>query len=62
MKAARNLFFCLIALLFTVPRIYAQDFAKYRSFSLGSNLPTVLRNAGQKMADVKVIASQPALI
>src|SRR6266404_787670 len=62
MKATRNLFFCLISLLFTVPTVYAQDFSKYRSFSLGSNLPTVLRNAGQKMADVKVIASQPALI
>ena len=62
MKATRNLFFCLISLLFTAPTVYAQDFSKYRSFSLGSNLPTVLRNAGQKMADVKVIASQPALI
>ena len=62
MKATRNLFFCLISLLFTVPTVYAQDFSKYRSFSLGTSLPTVLRNAGQKMADVKVIQSRPALI
>jgi hypothetical protein len=62
MKATRNLFFCLISLVFAVPTVYAQDFSKYRSFSLGSNLPTVLRNAGQKMADVKLICSQPALI
>jgi hypothetical protein len=62
MKATRNLFFCLISLVFAVPTVYAQDFSKYRSFSLGSDLPTVLRNAGQKMADVKVIQSRPALI
>ena len=62
MKATRNLFVCLISLVFAVPTVYAQDFSKYRSFSLGSNLPTVLRNAGQKMADVKLICSQPALI
>ena len=62
MKATRNLFFCLISLLFTVPTVYAQDFSKYRTFSLGTSLPTVLRNAGQKMADVKVIQSRPALI
>src|SRR5260370_4364310 len=62
MKATRNLFFCLLYMLFTVPTVYAQDFSKYRSFSLGTSLPTVLRNAGQKMADVKVIQSRPALI
>src|SRR5260370_2586657 len=62
MKATRNLFLCLISLLLTVRTVYAQDFSKYRSFSLGTSLPTVLRNAGQKMADVKVIQSRPALI
>src|SRR5260370_35897524 len=62
MIGTRSLLFCLISLLFTVATVYAQDFSKYRSFSLGTSLPTVLRNAGQKMADVKVIQSRPALI
>jgi hypothetical protein len=62
MKATRQLVFCLITLLFTVPTVHAQDFSKYRNFSLGTSLPTVLKYTGQKMADVKVTHSQPALI
>jgi hypothetical protein len=62
MKATRQLVFCLITLLLTVPTVHAQDFSKYRNFSLGMSLPTVLKYSGQKMADVKVIHSQPALI
>ncbi|HXN50907.1 MAG TPA: hypothetical protein VN943_03145 [Candidatus Acidoferrum sp.] len=62
MNTIRNLLFTLIILLFTVPTVQAQDFSKYRSFSLGTSLSTVLKYTGQKMADVKVIRSQPALI
>ncbi len=62
MKTTRNLLFCLIPLLFTVPAAHAQDFAKYRGFSLGMSLPTVLKYTGQKMADVKVVHTQPAVI
>jgi hypothetical protein len=62
MKTTRNLLFCLITLLFTVPAAHAQDFAKYRGFSLGMSLPTVLKYTGQKMADVRVVHTQPAVI
>ena len=62
MKTMRPLFFCLITLLLTAPMLRAQDFSKYRNFSLGMGLPTVLKYTSQKMADVKVIHSQPALI
>ena len=62
MKATQKLAFCLITLLFIVPTVHAQDFSKYRSFSLGTSLPAVLKSTGQKMADVKVTHSQPALI
>jgi len=62
MKTMRRLFFCLITLLLTAPMLRAQDFSKYRNFSLGMGLPTVLKYTSQKMADVKVIHSQPALI
>ena len=62
MKTIRPLFFCLITLLLAAPMLQAQDFSKYRNFSLGMGLPTVLKYTGQKMADVKVIHSQPALI
>jgi len=62
MKTIRRLFFCLITLLLTAPMLRAQDFSRYRNFSLGMGLPTVLKYTSQKMADVKVIHSQPALI
>lgn len=62
MKTMRPLFFCLTTLLLAAPMLQAQDFSKYRNFSLGMGLPTVLKYTGQKMADVKVIHSQPALI
>jgi hypothetical protein len=62
MKTTQKLAFCLITLLLIVPTVHAQDFSKYRSFSLGTSLPAVLKSTGQKMADVKVIHSQPALI
>jgi hypothetical protein len=62
MKTIRPLFFCLITLLLAAPMLQAQDFSKYRNFSLGMGLPAVLKYTSQKMADVKVIHSQPALI
>ncbi len=62
MKTIRPLFFCLIALLLAAPMLQAQDFSKYRNFSLGMGLPAVLKYTSQKMADVKVIHAQPALI
>lgn len=62
MKTIRVSSFCLAVLLLTAPMLRAQKFSKYRSFSLGTNLATVLRNTDQKLADVKVIHTRPALI
>jgi hypothetical protein len=62
MKRTRKLLFCLSALLFAVPTLRSQDFSKYRALSLGTSLPVVLKHTGQKMSDVKLIHSRPALI
>jgi hypothetical protein len=62
MKTIRVSSFCLAVLLLAAPMLRAQDFSKYRSFSLGTNLVTVLRHTDQKLADVKVIHTRPALI
>jgi len=62
MKTIRNSILCLIALLFTTPMLLAQDFSKYRTFSLGTSLPALLKVTDQKSADVKLIHAQPALI
>jgi hypothetical protein len=62
MKTIRVSIFCLAVLLLAAPMLRAQDLSKYRHFSLGSNLTTVLKHTDQKLADVKVIHSRPALI
>ncbi|MCU1240084.1 MAG: hypothetical protein JWO71_810 [Candidatus Acidoferrum typicum] len=62
MKATRNLLFCLVALFFTVPTLGGQDLSRYRTLSLGTTLPAILKYTGQKTVDVKVIHSRPALI
>jgi hypothetical protein len=40
-------------LLFTAPMARAQDFSKYRNFSLGTDLAAVLKHTDQRLADVK---------
>jgi len=62
LKKIRSSIFCLVVLFLTAPILGAQDFSKYRAFSLGTNLVTVLGHTDQKLADVKVIQSRPALI
>jgi hypothetical protein len=62
MKTMRSSVFCLVVLLFTAPMLRAQDLSRYRAFSIGTNLATVLRHTDQKLADVKVTQSRPALI
>ncbi|MGB7847377.1 MAG: hypothetical protein WBL63_17315 [Candidatus Acidiferrum sp.] len=44
------------------PTLRAQDFSKYRGFSLGTNLAGVLKLSEQKLADVKTIHVRPTLI
>jgi hypothetical protein len=62
MKKLHSSILCLVVLLLTAPLLRAQDFSKYRHFTLGMNLTTLLERTGQKMADVKTVHSRPALI
>jgi hypothetical protein len=52
MKAMRSAMLCGILLL-TAPMLRAQDFSKYRNFSLGTNLAAVLKHTDQRLVDVK---------
>jgi hypothetical protein len=61
MKFFRFLAFSLTALLFVAPILRAQDFSKYRDFSLGMNLATVLKRTEKKLADVTTTHGAPAL-
>ena len=62
MKTVRSSILCLIAFLLTAPMLRAQDLSKYRAFSLGANVATVLKHTDQKLADVRLIHNRPALI
>ena len=62
MKTMRSSILCLAVLLLLAPLLRAQDLSKYRHFTLGMSLTRVLERTDQKMADVKVIHSRPALI
>ena len=54
MKTMRILVPFLVLSFLATPLLHAQDFSKYRSFALGANLATVLKNTDQKLADVKM--------
>lgn len=62
MKTMRSSILCLAVLLLAAPLLRAQDLSKYRHFTLGMSLARVLERTDQKMADVNVIHSRPALI
>jgi hypothetical protein len=62
MKKIRVSSFCLTVLLLAAPMVRAQDLSKYRAFSLGSSVATVLKHTDQKPADVTVIHQKPALM
>ena len=62
MKTSRSSILCLVALFLLAPSLCAQDFSKYRHFTLGMNLATLLERTDQKMADVRMIHGRPALI
>jgi hypothetical protein len=53
---------CLVVMLLLAPLLRAQDLSKYRSFSFGMSPAAVLKQIDMKMADVKTLHSQPALI
>ena len=52
MKAMLSSMLCG-TLLLAAPMLGAQDFSKYRSFSLGTNLAAVLKHTDQTLVDVK---------
>jgi hypothetical protein len=54
MKTIRSSILCLSVLLLAAPLLRAQDFSKYRGFSLGTSLTTVLKHTDKKLADVNV--------
>jgi len=54
MKAISSSILCLGAVLLAAPALRGQDFSKYRNFSLGTNLATVLKHTDKKLADVTV--------
>jgi len=62
MKTIRSSILCFVVLLLAAPLLRGQDLSKYRTFSLGTSMATVLRHTDQKLADVKVIHGRPALI
>jgi hypothetical protein len=62
MKMARNFVICLVASLTITSALRAKDLSKYRAFSLGTNLATVLKLTGQNFADVKAVQSRPILL
>ena len=53
MKTMRSAVLCFVVLLLTSPMLRAQDFSKYRNFSLGTNLASVLKHTDQRLLDVK---------
>lgn len=62
MKTLRGSIFSLVVLFLFIPSLRAQDFSKYRHFTLGMSLTKLLERTDQKMADVKMIHLRPALI
>jgi hypothetical protein len=62
MKSIRVSLAFLTLFFVAVPMLHAQDLSKYRAFSLGSSLATVLKHTDQKPEDVKLIHASPVLI
>jgi len=62
MKTLRNSIFCLGVVLLVSPVIRAQDFSKYREFSLGTSVAAVLKRTEQAQKDVKLIHARPTLV
>jgi hypothetical protein len=61
LKFVRLLAPALTALLLAAPILRAQDFSKYRDFSLGTNLATVLKRTEKRLADVNTTHGAPTL-
>jgi hypothetical protein len=62
MRTLRNSILCLGAVLLASSILRAQDFSKYREFSLGTSVAAVLKRTEQAQKDVKVIHARPILV
>jgi len=62
MKTLRNSILCLGVVLLASPVLRAQDFSKYRGFSLGTSVATVLKQTEKRPSDLKAIHARPALL
>ena len=62
MRTLRTSILSLGVLFLASPVLRAQDFSKYRGFSLGSSVTTVLKQTDRKPVDVKVIHARPTLV
>jgi hypothetical protein len=62
MKSLRVSLTFLTLFFVAVPTLRAQELSKYRVFSLGTSLTTVLKHTDQSPEEVKLIDARPALI
>ncbi len=62
MKTLRNSLLCLVILVLGAPVLLAGDLSKYRAFSLGNSLASVLKLTDQKPTDVKIIHDRPVVL
>jgi len=53
MRAMRTSILCGALLLLGAPMLRAQDFSKYRNFSLGTTLASVLKHTDERLADAR---------
>ncbi len=61
-QTTRTLPLGLLVLLLVAPALRAQDLSKYRGFSFGMTPAAVMKQTDMKMADLRTLHSQPALI
>jgi hypothetical protein len=61
-KTIRNSFFCFALMALAVPTLFAQSLSRYRAFSFGTSVTSVLQLTDQKDAEVKIIHQRPALM
>jgi hypothetical protein len=62
MKMMRNSILCLVVLFLMTPLLSAQDLSRYRKFSFGMSLATVLKFTEQQAREVNLIHEHRALI
>lgn len=62
MKMFRLVILSIVAGLLFVPALQAQDFSRYREFSLGTDVATILKRTDKKFADVNTTHRAPNLL